>query len=175
MNLSGYCFTATGITQYAFFLEDKEQVCVSHVALPEAPVRLESASGAEYALLRSPVWDDRGTPHADASVPFLNADGREAGYLYLLGEDRFAVSVPGNAFAGRVIMDRLRRSVCFTGLDDVLVARLEYSFARMPSRERFGEWFPRRYMAEVFKHVDESLLTFALAAPFLGFDGIDIG
>ena len=174
MTLDGYCFTATGISQYAFFHEDKEQVCVSHVVLPDAPVRIVCASGAEYTLSPSGVQSAWESPGTGAFFSVLDDQGGEAGFLYVLSEDHFAVSIPGDALTGRIVRDRLRRSVCFTGLDDVLVARLECRFARMPSRECFGEWFPRRYVAEVMKHTHESLLAFALAVPFLGFDGIEI-
>lgn len=175
MTLNGYYFTATGITEYAFFHGEREVLRVCHTALPDAPVKITSASGTEYTVARPDGWDYLSQPKPGASFPFLNAQGGEAGMLYLLSPDHYAVAVPGHALTGRVIHERLRRSICLTGLDDALVAHMEYDFARMPSRERFGEWFPRRYVADIMKHTDETLLTLALAAPFLSFGAIEVG
>lgn len=175
MTLNGYYFTATGITEYAFFHGEREVLRVSHTALPDAPVQITSASGMEYSLARPGGWDFSSQSSPGASFPILDAHGEEAGILYLLSPDHFAVSVPGGALTGRVIHERLRRSICFTGMDDSMAAHIEYDFARMPSRERFGEWFPRRYVADIMKHTDETLLTLALAAPFLNFGAIEVG
>ena len=179
MTLYGYYFTATGVTEYAFFHGDQALLRVMHIPVPNTPVRVYTASGAEYTFGQPSSWDDSLSdnvmPSPGASFPFIGADGAEAGRLYLLREDHFAVAVPGAALTGRVIQSRTRRSICFTGMDDALVATLEYGFERMPSRERFGEWFPRRYVAEVMQEADETLLALALAVPFLGFEGIDVG
>ena len=175
MTLNGYYFTATGITEYGFFHGEREVLRVSHSALPDAPVRITSPSGMEYTLPRPGGWDFLSQPRPGAAFPFLDAHGQEAGVLYLLSPDHFAVAVPGSALTGRVIHERLRRSVCFTGMDDALFAHMEYDFARMPSRERFGEWFPRRYVVDIMKHADETLLTLALSAPFLSFGAIEVG
>ena len=177
MTLNGYYFTATGITQYAFFHGDRELLCVSHDSLPDAPARITVASGDVYTLAAPHGWDDspdNGVPIAGATYPFIRPDGAEAGCLYLLGADHFAVSVPGAALSGRVIHERLHRSAFLTDLDDEPVARVEYSLERILTRERFGEWFPRRYVADVAKQPNDTLLSLALAAPFLGFGRLEV-
>ena len=173
MTLYGYYFAATGITEYAFFHGDRSVLCVSHDSLPNAPVRIRVPSDTVYTLSQANDWEGA-MPAPGASLPFLGPDGSEAGMLYLLGSDHFAVAIPGAALNGRIVREHLRRSVCLTGLDDALVARLEYDFARMPSRERFGEWFSRRYVAEIAKRPGDTLLALALAAPFLGFEGLEV-
>ena len=173
MTLNGYYFTATGITEYALFHGDRDILTVSHDSLPETPVRIRAASGAVFSFAGSGNWDGS-MPGPGASFPFLDADGAEAGRLYLLSADYFAVAVPGAALNGRITHERLHRSVCLTGLDDALAARLDYDFERVLSRERFGEWFPRRYVAELVRPENETLLSLALAAPFLGFDGLEV-
>jgi hypothetical protein len=176
MTLNGYYFTATGITEYAFFHGDKNTLSVSHDSLPDVPMRICTASGAEYTL--APFYDWSGVPGKapapGTSYPFIDGEGAEAGRLYLLGADHFAVAVPGAALSGRIIHERPHRSVILTGLDDEPVARVEYGLERILSRERFGEWFPRRYVAEVARQPDETLLAFALSAPFLGFESLEV-
>lgn len=178
MTLNGYYFTATGITEYAFFHGDKSILCVVHDSLPDAPVRIRAASGAEYTFARPFGWDDvpyeRKTPVPGASIPFLDRNGAEAGWLYLLGTDHFAVAVPGAALGGRIIHCRPHRGVCLTGLDDEPVAQVALGLERILTRERFGEWFPRRYVAEIESQPDETLLSLALCVPFLGFDTLEM-
>jgi hypothetical protein len=82
--------------------------------------------------------------------------------------------LPGAALAGRIIHERLHRRVFFTEYDDEPIARVEYGIERILTREQFGEWFPRRYVAEVFKQPEQPLLALALATPFLGFDTLDV-
>ena len=173
MTLNGYYFAATGITEYALFHGDRDILSVSHDCLPDAPVRIRAASGAVFTFARGDSWDGS-MPSPGASFPFLGPDGAEAGRLYLLSADHFAVAIPGAALNGRIIHERLHRSVCLTGLDDALAARLEYDFDRLLSRERFGEWFPRRYVAEHVGPGNETLLSLALAAPFLGYEGLEV-
>ena len=178
MTLNGYCFTATDITEYAFFHGDRNILRVIHESLPNAPVRICSASGSEFAFSVPYGWDEspigRKMPLPGASYPFLGLDGMEAGRLYLLGADHFAVAIPGSALGGRIIRERLHRSVYYTALDDEPVARVDYGLERVLSREQFGEWFPRRYVAEVANQPEEALLALALAVPFLGFDAIEV-
>lgn len=179
MTLNGYCFTATGITEYAFFHGDRSILRVVHDSLPDAPVRIFGDSGAAYAFSQPCDWDQfpfgRNMPAPGASNPFLSPDGAEAGRLYLLGADHFAVAVPGAALSGRIIHQRLHRSVYYTGMDDEPIARMDYGLERILTREQFGEWFPRRYVAEVAKPPENMLLlTLALSAPFLGFDALEL-
>ena len=75
---------------------------------------------------------------------------------------------------GRIIHERLHRSIYYTTLDDEPIARVEYGLERILTREQFGEWFPRRYVAEVAKQPEEALLTLALSVPFLGFDALEV-
>jgi hypothetical protein len=98
----------------------------------------------------------------------------EAGRLYLLGADHFAVAVPGMALGGRIIPERLHRSVYYTAPDDEPIASVEYGLERILTREQFGEWFPRRYVAEVARRPEETLLALALSVPFLGFDTLEV-
>lgn len=173
MTLNGYYFAATGVSDYAFYHGDRDVLHLLHDGLPDAPLRLQASSGEEYTLATSA--DQQGVkPVPGASFPFRDREGAEAGRLFLLSADHFAVAIPGAALNGRIIHDRARRSACYTGLDDELVVRLEYGFERMLSREQFGEWFPRRYVADVLKPVDETLLAMALSAPFLGFEGLEV-
>lgn len=178
MTLNGYYFTATGITEYAFFHGDRSILSVVHDSLPDAPIRILTASGAEYTLSRPFDWED--TPYGErlpmpgSSYAFHDSDGNQAGWLYTLGADHFAVAVPGAALAGRIIHERLHRRVFFTEYDDEPIARVEYGIERILTREQFGEWFPRRYVAEVFKQPEQPLLALALATPFLGFDTLDV-
>lgn len=178
MTLNGYYFTATGITEYAFFHGDKSIVSICHESLPSKPVRIRDASSARYTLARPFDWeashDDKRMPGPGASFPFLAEDGTEAGRLYLLGADHFAVAVPGAALTGRIIHERLHRSAYLTGLDDEPVARVEYGLERILTREQFGEWFPRRYVAEVSKPPEQPLIALALSVPFLGFDTLEV-
>jgi len=178
MTLNGYYFTATGITEYAFFHGDRNTLRVVHDSMPNAPVRLYTASGMEFAFSAPFNWEEspfsRKMPDPGASYPFLGPDGAEAGRLYLLGADHFAVAMPGAALSGRIIHERLRRSVYYTALDDEPIARVEYGLERILTREQFGEWFPRRYVAEVSKPPEEALLALALSAPFLGFDALEV-
>ena len=178
MTLNGYYFSATGISEYAFFHGERNVFSMTHNALPDEPVHIHVASGASYTLGRPLEWggflSNAAMPAPGASFPFENADGGEAGLLYLLGTDHYAVAMPGAALTGRVIHERPHRSVCLTGLDDELVARVEYGFDRILSRERFGEWSPRRYVADVYRHAGDTLLALALCAPFLGFEGLEV-
>lgn len=173
MTYNGYYFAATGVTEYAFYHGERNMLSVSHAALPDAPIQVRASTGTAYAINRPYGWFDE-APVPGASFPFLGPDGSEAGRLYLLGTDHFAVAVPGAALNGRIIHERLHRSVCLTSLDDALVARVEYDFERILSREQFGEWFPRRYVVELARHADEPLLGLALSAPFLGFKGLEV-
>ena len=178
MTLNGYYFSATGISEYAFFHGERNILSMTHNALPDEPVHIHVASGASYILGRPLEWDgflsNAAMPAPGASFPFENADGGEAGLLYLLGADHYAVAMPGAALTGRVIHERPHRSICLTGLDDDLVARLEYGYDRILSRERFGEWSPRRYVVDVYRHADDTLLALALCPPFLGFGGLEV-
>ncbi len=178
MTLNGYYFTATGVTEYAFFHGDNNTLAVFHDALPDAPVRIRIATDAAYTLSRPGLWPDAlpdgEMPAPGASYPFLDAGSAEAGRLYILGLDHFAVAVPGAALTGRIVHERPRRSVILTGMDDELVARMEYGLERILSREQFGEWFPRRYVADVTRQPGEPLLGMALSVPFLGFDAYEI-
>lgn len=178
MTLNGYYFTATGITEYAFFHGDRDTLRVVHDSLPNAPVMIRAASGMEFAFRAPYDWEEspfnRKMPAPGASYPFLSPDGAEAGRLYLLGADHFAVAIPGAALNGRIIHERLHRSVYYTALDDEPIARVEYGLERILTREQFGEWFPRRYVAEVAKQPEEALLVLALSAPFLGFDALEV-
>ena len=173
MTLNGYYFAATGVSDYAFYHGDRDVLHLLHDGLPDAPMRLRASSGEEYTIVSSA--DQQGVkPAPGASFAFMDRGGEEAGWLYLLSADHFAVAIPGTALNGRIIHDRARRSACYTGFDDELVVRLEYGFERMLSREQFGEWFPRRYVADVLKPVDETLLAMALSAPFLGFERLEV-
>ena len=178
MTLNGYYFSATGISEYAFFHGERNIFRMTHDALPDEPVHIHVASGTSYTLGRPLEWggflSNVAMPAPGASFPFESADGEEAGRLYLLGTDHYAVAMPGAALTGRVIHERPHRSICLTGLDDDLVARVEYGFERILSRERFGEWVPRRYVADVYRQTDDTLLALALCAPFLGFDGLEV-
>jgi hypothetical protein len=178
MTLNGYCFTATGITEYAFFQGDRNTLRVIHESLPNAPVRICTASGPEFAFSAPYSWEEspfgRKKPVPGTSYPFLDPDGVEAGRLYLLGADHFAVAVPGAALSGRIIHERLHRSVYYTALDDEPVASIEHDLERILTREQFGEWFPRRYVAEVAMQPEETLLALALSVPFLGFDALEV-
>ena len=178
MTLNGYYFTATGITEYAFFHGDRSTLRVVHDSLPDVPVRIYAASGAEFAFNAPYSWEEspmgRKMPAPGASYPFLGQDGSEVGWLYLLGADHFAVAIPGAALGGRIIHERMHRSIYYTTLDDEPIARVEYGLERILTREQFGEWFPRRYVAEVAKQPEEALLTLALSVPFLGFDALEV-
>ena len=173
MTLNGYYFTATGITEYALFHGDRDILTVSHDSLPDAPVRIRAASGAVFTFARGDSWDGS-MPSPGASFPFLGSDGAEAGRLYLLSADHFAVAIPGAALNGRIIHERLHRSVYYTALDDEPVASVEHDLERILTREQFGEWFPRRYVAEVAMQPEETLLALALSVPFLGFDTLEV-
>lgn len=178
MTLNGYYFTATGISVYAFFHGDRNTLSVTHDSLPDAPLRISTASGAEFTFDPPYNWVDislaRKKPAPGTCRPFLDPNGVEAGWLYLLGPDRFAVAVPGAALSGRIIHERLHRSIYYTALDDEPIARVEYGLERILTREQFGQWFPRRYVAEVAKQADEALLSLALSVPFLGFDALEV-
>lgn len=178
MTLNGYYFTATGVTEYAFFHGDRNTLRVVHDSLPNAPVRIYAATGAEFTFSAPYNWEespfDRKMPEPGASYPFLNPDGTEAGRLYLLGADHFAIAVPDAALGGRIIHERLHRGICYTGMDDEFIARVEYGLERILTREHFGEWFPRRYVAEVAKPPEDTLLALALSVPFLGFDALEV-
>lgn len=178
MTLNGYYFSATGISEYAFFHGEKSILRISHAALPDEPVRITVAPGAEYTLVhplaQNGFLSEAEKPAPGTTFPVQSADGAQAGSLYLLGADHYAVAIPGAALTGRIIHDRAHRSVCLTGLDDELVAQLEYGYERILSRERFGEWFPRRYVADIVKHTDDTLLGLALSVPFLGFEGFEV-
>jgi hypothetical protein len=64
--------------------------------------------------------------------------------------------------------------VYYTALDDESVASVEHDLERILTREQFGEWFPRRYVAEVAMQPEETLLALALSVPFLGFDTLEV-
>ena len=178
MILNGYYFTATGVTEYAFFHGDRNTLRVVHDSLPNAPVRIYAATGAEFTFSAPYNWEEspfgRNMPDPGASYPFLSPDGTEAGRLYLLGADHFTVTVPNAALGGRIIHERLHRSIYYTGMDDESIARVEYGLERILTREQFGEWFPRRYVAEVTKPLEDTLLALALSVPFLGFDALEV-
>ena len=102
MTYNGYYFAAPGSSEYAFFHGERNMLSVSHAALPDAPIQVRASSGAAYTITRPCGWFDE-DPAPGASFPFLDPDGSEAGRLYLLGADHFAVAVPGAALNGRVI------------------------------------------------------------------------
>ena len=139
------------------------QPCIQTDFLIDHPV----VSGINCSSVRSDAGKNR-------ILHNHSPDGAEAGRLYLLGADHFAVAIPGAALNGRIIHERLRRSVYYTALDDEPIARVEYGLERILTREQFGEWFPRRYIAEVIKPPEEVLLTLALSVPFLGFDALEV-
>ena len=73
MTLNGYYFTATGITEYAFFHGDRNTLRVVHDSMPNAPVRLYTASGMEFVFSAPFNWEEspfsRKMPDPGASFP----------------------------------------------------------------------------------------------------------
>jgi len=163
--LNGYYFTATGVSEYAFFDGELCVLRVVHSGLFGGPVFIQ-AGDREWSFIRN-------SNPADVCHAFTDAEGNETGWLYHWDAAHFAVSVPGAALTGRINRSHLRRSILYTGLDEEVVALLGYSVDHSLSRERFGEWFPRRYVATVWGDIDSCMP--ALAAPFLWLGGIEVG
>ena len=161
MTLDGYFFAATGLSSYAFYDGDECVLSVAHHVLPNEPLRIAAGDRS---------WTFQPAPGVDQV--FLDDQGREAARLYRWDACHFAIAAPGVAMTGRVIQDYRHRSILYTGLNEEPIAILEHGFNRLLSRERYGVWSPRRFAATLWDGVDEALRPLALAAPFLGLDGI---
>ena len=169
MILNGYYFAATGVSSHEFYRGDECACRVTQAGLPGEPLRVRAASGEEWAFMPSEATAP------GAALPFLDADGHEAAQLCLWYDGYFAVAIPGAALTGRVIRSHLRRAILYAGIDEVVAVRLQYGLDRAMAREKFGEWFPRRYVATVAEDIDPRLLALALAVPFLGIESIEVG
>lgn len=163
----GFYFVATGVSSHEFF-EGHRSVCrVCRESAPWLPVRIHTDC-IEWTL------DPSLQASAGTMVPLLDQDStRERAWIYLWGYGRFSVAIRGAALEGRVLDGRDTDSgdaefvYCMDG-GEVMRIRKE----RGSPRRQYGEWFPRRYVADVDDALDEELVALALSAPFLGLRGV---
>ena len=167
----GYYFTATGVSSHEFFSGDQSVCRVIYLPLPGGPLHIQGV-GDDGATID---WSlsDRPRPNPGAEYRLTEGDGERA-WIHLWGYGRITLRVDGAAIEGRAIESRpIRprdREFLFRDGHDEIVARIRME--RGSPRMKYGEWFSRRYVAEVSESLGLPLQTLALSAPFIGLGSI---
>ena len=171
----GYFFTATGVSSYEFFNADGDSIVrVSRASFPGHPLRVYAGS---FSWTFAPPDAPGATEHAlrDAFT------GESDAWIYRWQPNRFSVALStagllalyADAYTiqGKPWRPQERSFVFTRGAEEI--CRIELAYSTYLGRVKYGEQFPRRYVATVDENLDARLLALMLATPFLGIPEIE--
>ena len=197
MTLTGYYFTATGLSEHAFY-DDNHCLCrIVNTYFPGSPIRIyhsrQRFAASEQSFPTSeqsfPTSDQ---PHAVTAQSCAASDQQWGTYRHdgfirgkhgivhaeikvLSARNHFTINVGSEAVTGRVINWHLRKAVVYSGLDGEDIGMVEYKIDRAVRQKAYGELFPQRYVANIKDGVAEDMRIALLSIPFLDIPGIEVG